>query len=142
MMDDLYPYYERELAFMRELAGEFAVNYPQAAARLNLERHRCDDPHTERLIEAFSLIAARIHHRLDADFPEITQSLLNLVYPHYLRPIPSASIVQFRAAEAARLHEFDWFEPEFRVAFRLFHVNVARLRAFAAEKEKAVAVNA
>src|ERR1700728_1525613 len=98
-MRDLYPYYERELVFMRDMAGEFARNYPHAAARLDLERHRCDDPHVERLIEAFCLIAARIHHRLDADFPEVTQALLNLVYPHYLRPIPAMSILQVRAVE-------------------------------------------
>lgn len=100
MLRDLYSYYERELEFMRDLAGEFAHNYPHVAARLDLERHRCDDPHVERLIESFCLIAARIQHRLDADFPEVTQSLLNLVYPHYLRPIPAMSIMQFRLSPA------------------------------------------
>ena len=95
-MRELYPYYERELSFMREMAGEFARNFPETAGRLDIERHRCEDPHVERLIEAFCLVAARIHQRLDSDFPEITQSLLNLVFPHYLRPIPSMSIAQFR----------------------------------------------
>jgi type VI secretion system protein ImpG len=100
MLREIYPYYDRELSFMRDMAGEFARNYPHVAARLDLERHRCDDPHVERLIEAFCLIAARIHHRLDADSPEITQALLNLIYPHYLRPTPSMSIMQFRLAKS------------------------------------------
>lgn len=101
-MRDLQPYYERELAFMQDMAGEFALQYPEAAGRLNLERHRCDDPHVARLIEAFCLISARIHRRLDEDFPEITQSLLNLVYPHYLRPVPSMSVVQFQLRDSER----------------------------------------
>jgi len=104
-MTELYPYFERELGFMRELAGEFAERYPHVASRLALERHGCDDPHVERLIEAFSLIAARIHHRLDADFPEVSQSLLNLVYPHFLRPVPSMSIAQFQPSAADRVRE-------------------------------------
>ena len=81
---------------MRETAGQFAKRYPEIAGRLDLERHQCADPHVERLIEAFSLIAARIHFRLDSEFPEISQALLNLIYPDYSRPVPSLSIAQFR----------------------------------------------
>lgn len=95
-MRELYSYYERELAYMREMAGEFAKIYPDVAGRLDIQRHQCDDPHVERLIEAFCLISARIHHRLDSEFPEISQALLNLIYPAYLRPIPSLSIAQFQ----------------------------------------------
>src|SRR5215467_9034749 len=104
-MRELYPYYERELSFMRDMASEFARNYPESASRLDIERHRCEDPHVERLIEGFCLIAARIQHRLDAEFPEITQTLLNLIFPDYLRPVPSMSIAQFRVAEDSQVSE-------------------------------------
>lgn len=95
MDESLLSYYERELTFIRELGAEFAKKYPKIAGRLLLEPDKCEDPHTERLIEGFSFLAARIHKKIDDDFPEITQSLLNVICPHYLRPIPSMSIVQF-----------------------------------------------
>jgi type VI secretion system protein ImpG len=95
MSEELYPYYERELLFIRQFSQEFAKLYPAAAGRLLLEPNRSVDPHVERLIEAFSLIAGRIHHKLDDEFPELTQGLLGVLYPHYLAPIPSTAIVQF-----------------------------------------------
>ena len=47
------------------------------------------------MIEAFALLAGRIHHKLDDEFPELTDALLGVLYPHYLAPIPSMSVVQF-----------------------------------------------
>src|SRR3954468_5666397 len=95
MRDELLEYYERELAFVRQMGAEFGEKYPKIASRLMLEAEKCEDPHVERLIEAFSFLAARVHLRLDDDFPEITESFLNVLYPHYLAPIPSMSIAQF-----------------------------------------------
>ncbi len=95
-MDDiLLNYYERELTFIREMGAEFARKYPKIAGRLLLEPDKCEDPHTERLIEAFAFLCGRIHKKLDDDFPEITESLLNIIYPHYINPIPSMSVVKF-----------------------------------------------
>ena len=95
MSDDLLMYYERELAFFRQISAEFAGKYPKIASRLALEADRCEDPHVERLIQAFAFLTARVHHKIDDEFPEITESLLNVLYPHYLQPVPSMSIVQF-----------------------------------------------
>jgi type VI secretion system protein ImpG len=95
MSDSLYPYYERELLFIRQMAQGFAKQYPAAAGRLLLEPNRSVDPHVERLIESFALLTARVQHKLDDEFPELTESLLGVLYPHYLAPIPSMSIIQF-----------------------------------------------
>ena len=95
MRDELLTYYERELTFVRRMAAEFADKYPKIAGRLLLEPGKCEDPHVERLIESFALLAARVHLKIDDEFPEITQSLLQVLYPHYLCPVPSTSIVQF-----------------------------------------------
>src|SRR3984893_9537057 len=95
MSEVLYPYYERELLFIRQLAQEFAKQYPAAAGRLLLEPNRSGDPHIERMIESFALLAGRIHHKLDDEFPELTEALLSVMYPHYLSPVPSMSVVQF-----------------------------------------------
>lgn len=95
MDDSLLKYYERELTFIRKMGAEYGRKYPKIAGRLQLEPDRCEDPHTERLIEAFALISGRIHKKIDDGFPELTQSLLGILYPHYLNPIPSLSIVRF-----------------------------------------------
>src|SRR4051794_2757304 len=94
MRDDLHLYYEKELDFLRQMGVAFKQQYPLEAKRLALEPNKCEDPHVERLIECFAFLAARVHMRLDDDFPEITEALIQVLYPHYLQPIPSMSIVQ------------------------------------------------
>src|SRR5205807_4637688 len=106
MADTLFPYYERELLFIRQFAQDFAKQYPAAANRLYLDATRSTDPHVERMIEAFALIAGRIHHKLDDEFPELTDALLSVLYPHYLAPVPSMGIVQLDLdAERATLSD-------------------------------------
>ncbi len=100
-MNDLLPHYERELAFLRERAGEFARRHPKIAGRLQLTGDVGADPHAERLIESFAFLSSRIHKRLDDDFPLFTESLLEVLYPHYLRPFPSCSIARFEPAAGA-----------------------------------------
>lgn len=100
-MESLLPYYERELTYLRRLSSDFAKKYPKVAGRLLLSGETCDDPHIERLIESFAFLTGRIHKKLDDDFPEITNSLLDVIYPHYLRPFPSASIACFNCGNAA-----------------------------------------
>lgn len=94
MRDQLFAYYDRELRFIRKLVWSFAEKYPEVAGRLLLEPTKCEDPHVERIIEAFAMLTARIHLRLDDDFSEVTDALLGVLYPHFLNPIPSATIVQ------------------------------------------------
>lgn len=95
MEDNFLSYYERELTYIREMGTEFAKKYPKIAGRLLLEPDKSEDPHTERIVEAFALLAGRIHKKIDDDFPLITESLLNIIYPHYVNPIPSMTVVQF-----------------------------------------------
>jgi type VI secretion system protein ImpG len=100
-VQDLLPHYERELAVLRNQTREFAQRYPKIASRLQLSGESSEDPHVERLIESFAFLAARVHKRIDDDFPLFTESLLEVLYPHYLRPFPSCSIAQFRLGSAA-----------------------------------------
>ncbi len=95
MRSDLLAYYENELTCLRQLGAEFAEKYPKIASRLVLEPNKCEDPHVERLLEAFAFLAARIHLKLDDEFPLVTESLLEVLYPDFLRPIPSMSIAEF-----------------------------------------------
>lgn len=95
MRDELLGYYERELIFLRRMGAEFAAKYPKIAARLHLDEEKIEDPHVERIIEAFAFLGGRIGLKLDDELPEITESFINLLYPHYLAPIPSMAIAQF-----------------------------------------------
>jgi type VI secretion system protein ImpG len=94
MSDALLPFYNRELSYIRRLAAQFAEANPKIAGRLRLGADVNEDPHVERLIEAFAYLTARVRHKLDDEFPEITESLLGVLYPHYQAPIPSMAIVQ------------------------------------------------
>jgi type VI secretion system protein ImpG len=78
------------------MGAQFAEQYPKIASRLNLEPDKCEDPHVERILEAFAFLAARVHLKLDDEFPEITEALLSIIYPHFIRPVPSMTIVDFR----------------------------------------------
>ncbi|HLU48207.1 MAG TPA: type VI secretion system baseplate subunit TssF, partial [Planctomycetota bacterium] len=65
------------------------------ASALNMGPETSEDPHVERLLMGFSFLTARIRHKLDDDFPELAHALLNVLYPHYLAPIPSMAIAGF-----------------------------------------------
>jgi type VI secretion system protein ImpG len=95
MGNELLPFYNRELSYIRRLAAQFAEAHPKIAARLRLGGDVSEDPHVERIIEAFAYLTARIRHKLDDELPELTESLLGVLYPHYQAPIPSMAIVEF-----------------------------------------------
>jgi len=95
MDDRVLGYYERELAYLREMGADFARRYPKIAGRLQLEPDKCEDPHTERLIEAFAFLCGRLREKIDDDFQDISEALLQILYPHYVSPIPPMSVVRF-----------------------------------------------
>lgn len=102
MDERLIEYYNTELRHLRETAGEFGREFPKIAGRLALDKEAkeiCPDPYVERLLEGFAFLAARVHLKLDAEFPRFTQALFETVYPHYLSPTPSMAIVRFEPDE-------------------------------------------
>ncbi|NUT63609.1 type VI secretion system baseplate subunit TssF [Herbaspirillum sp. C9C3] len=103
-MQELLPYYERELSFLRRYSREFSERYPKIAGSLLMAGEICEDPHIERMIQSYALLNARVSKRLDDDYPEFTEALFEVLYPHYLRPFPSCSIAHMDyAASAAQL---------------------------------------
>ncbi|MGV8042025.1 MAG: type VI secretion system baseplate subunit TssF [Thermoanaerobaculaceae bacterium] len=89
-------YYEEELNYLLEAGREYARMHPERARYLNLRDPRARDPHVERLVESFAFLTGRVRQRLDDDFPELTHGLLDLIFPHYLKPIPSLALLEFR----------------------------------------------
>ncbi|ETR65614.1 MAG: hypothetical protein OMM_13977, partial [Candidatus Magnetoglobus multicellularis str. Araruama] len=92
MDKELLKYYEDELQYIKNMGETFAKAHPQIAGRLKLGEDV--DSHAERLIEAFSFLTARVNRKLDSQFDDIIESLFNILFPQYNRPIPSFCIVQ------------------------------------------------
>jgi type VI secretion system protein ImpG len=92
----LLRYYNLELQHLRETGAEFAEQFPKVAARLGMHGLEVADPYVERLLEGVGFLAARVHLKLDAEFPRFTQALLEIVYPHYLAPTPSMLVAQLK----------------------------------------------
>ncbi len=91
-------YYQDELLFLRQLGEEFARAHPAAAHFLG---QTGSDPDVERLLEGFAFLSGRIRQKLDDEIPEVTHSLLAMLWPHYLRPVPSLSVLEFSPVLAA-----------------------------------------
>lgn len=86
-------YYQEELAFLREMGREFAAAHPAIAYMLE---SKGADPDVERLLEGVAFLTGRIRQKLDDEIPELFQSMMSLLWPHYLRPVPSTGILQFQ----------------------------------------------
>ena len=100
MTDPLLNWYNKELEFFRQMGAEFARSKPKIASRLSLDAVDKPDPHVERMVQAFAYLNARIRYKLDDDFPELTDAILGVLYPHFLQPVPSLSILQFELDES------------------------------------------
>ena len=92
--DSILRYYEAEMRYLRESGKEFAKAHPDRARLLNLDRVGDRDPYVERLFEGFAFLTGRLRQKLDDELPELTEGLVSLLWPHYLRMIPSLSIVE------------------------------------------------
>jgi len=95
VIEELLPYYEKQLQEFGQQSRAFADKYPKIAQRLSLNQEQIDDPHIERLIQAFSLIAARIDKKLADSYDIFTRSLFEVMFPQYLRHFPACSVVSF-----------------------------------------------
>ncbi|RUT37615.1 type VI secretion system baseplate subunit TssF [Pseudomonas sp. PAMC 29040] len=94
-MDNLtLRYFDAEMRYLREAGQEFAEAFPDRAAQLNLDKPGAQDPYVERLFEGFAFLMGRLREKLDDDLPELTEGLVSLLWPHYLRTIPSLSVIE------------------------------------------------
>ncbi len=87
-------YYEEELRYLYESGKEFAKAHPDRAPFLNIDSVGDRDPYVERLFEGFAFLAGRIREKLDDAFPQLTEGIINLLWPQLLQEIPSLAIIQ------------------------------------------------
>lgn len=88
-------FYNNELQYMRDMGAEFAREYPKIAGRIGLDEFDCADPYVERLLEGFAFLAARLQLKIDKEYDRFTQHLFEIVFPHFLAPVPSMCVVRF-----------------------------------------------
>ena len=91
----LLAHYENELAFLRDMGAEFAAAFPKIAGRLGMEGVEVLDPYVERMLEGTAFLSARVQLELEMQFPAFTGNLLEIIYPHFLAPTPSMTVVGF-----------------------------------------------
>ena len=107
----LLHHYNIELSFMQEMGNEFSRHFPKVAGRLGMEGLECADPYVERMLEGFAFLTARVQLKIEEEFPKFCQHLLEMVYPDYLAPLPSMTIVQlspkFGDTDLADGHEIE-----------------------------------
>ncbi len=94
--DRFLNYYNNELRYLRNAGQAFAKQYPKIARRLELSDTVSPDPHTERLIESFAFMTAKLSQEIDDRFPELASTLLGVLYPHLVNPLPAMAIAQFQ----------------------------------------------
>lgn len=85
-------YYQSELSALRQLGRRFSERNPALAPFLG---EAGQDPDVERLLEGFAFLTGRLRQKLDDELPELTHSLMHLLWPNYMRPTPAFSILQF-----------------------------------------------
>ena len=94
MMAKFEDYYANEIQYLRDAGREFARLHQEEAALLNPDNAQACDPHVERLIENFAFLTSNIRAKLDDEFPELSEKLLALHWPHTRRPVPALETVQ------------------------------------------------
>lgn len=94
--EELLTYYQREMAYLRQMGAIFAEKHPKIAKRLDIGQGDSLDPNTARLLESFAFLTATLQRDMDAEFPRISQNLLSGLYPQFVHPVPSCSIAQFQ----------------------------------------------
>ncbi|OLL31210.1 type VI secretion protein ImpG [Burkholderia sp. SRS-W-2-2016] len=99
--NEILRYYEAEMRYLREAGKEFAQAFPDRARELDLDRVGERDPHIERLFEGFAFLMGRLRHKLDDELPELTEGLVSMLWPHYLRMIPSLAILELIPEQGA-----------------------------------------
>ena len=93
--------YNDELLHLKTEAAEFAREFPERASRLSLDENRVEDPYVERLLEGVAFLAARVRLKVESQYPVFTQQLLEVLFPGWLAPSPSACILRLTVDAAA-----------------------------------------
>ncbi|MBZ6068411.1 type VI secretion system baseplate subunit TssF [Aeromonas schubertii] len=91
-------FFRDELSYLRLQGREFAHAHPELTRFLS---EQTTDPDVERLLEGFAFLTGSLRAKIEDEFPELTHGLLGMLWPNYLRPVPSMTIMQFSVIPGA-----------------------------------------
>lgn len=86
-------YYREELDYLRQLGKLLARDKPYLSRFLAEKK---GDPDVERLMEATAFLAGGVRQKLEDAFPEFTHGIIRMLWPNYLRPVPSMSVIKYQ----------------------------------------------
>ncbi|WP_158262959.1 type VI secretion system baseplate subunit TssF [Kosakonia sp. H7A] len=92
-------YFNKELFRLRELARHFGNIYPELAPML---RRKSEDPDVERLLEGVAYLTGLTRQKMDEEFPELINDVSEVLFPHFLRAIPSVTLIHFPVKRGTR----------------------------------------
>jgi type VI secretion system protein ImpG len=99
MIDDLIEYYHRELNFLRKQCRGVRRSLPQDSLAPSADAGVDRGSACRRLIEAVAFMNARLRHKIDDEFPELSDALLLTLYPHLIQPLPSLMVVRLEPGQ-------------------------------------------
>lgn len=85
-------YYRQELDYLRQLSKLLATEKPHLARFL---AEKGADPDIERLLEGVAFLTGSLRQKIEDEFPEVTHGLIRMMWPNYLRPVPSMTLIQY-----------------------------------------------
>ncbi|MGV5494273.1 type VI secretion system baseplate subunit TssF [Pseudomonas sp. XP2] len=91
-------WFAQEKQHLQTLGDDLVEDDPRLARVLG---RTASDPDAERLMESFAFLTARLSMKIEDHLPELTHPLLQLLYPNFLRPLPSATLMQFKPVDHA-----------------------------------------
>lgn len=94
-MESFLKYYQDELEFLVENGKALAKQHPTIAKTLDFSSFGSNDPDVQRLIESTAFLNAKLQKRIDEQAPELSNAIINALYPQFASPIPSCMIVNF-----------------------------------------------
>lgn len=91
-------WFMQEKQYLQQLGDDFVEDEPRLAPFLG---STASAPHAAHVLEHFAFLTARVAMKINDHLPELTHPLLQLVYPNYLRPLPSMTLMQFQPVDNA-----------------------------------------
>ena len=86
-------YFDNELSYLDKLEQYVATEKPQL---INQISERVRDPDAARLLDGIAYLSGNLREQIDRQFPELTNSLVNMLWPAYARPFPSMTAMEYR----------------------------------------------
>ena len=89
--------FQEEFSEFKKAAYQYSKKFPALAPMLG---KTSTDPDVERLFEGVAFLTTKLNEKLSDDFPEIIHELIRMIIPHYLKPLPAATIIKFNPLDS------------------------------------------